>query len=148
MYEEMRIRNYSPRSIKTYINLLSAVSKHFGKSPEYISISELKEYLFHKVEIKKLSASSVNQTISAFKILFKDVLQRTWDPVRIKRPKRPKPLPTVLSKEEISLILKRTGVNGKGLPVRHRKHPKTTSSARPGCGVYSRTDQNRPGERT
>ena len=113
MYEEMRIRNYSPRSIKTYIGLVSATSKHFGKSPEHISIAELKDYLFHRVEAGKLSASGVNQTISAFKILFKDVLHRTWDPVKIKRPRRPKPLPTVFSKEEISLIL-----NG----IRNRKH--------------------------
>jgi integrase/recombinase XerD len=113
MYEEMRIRNYSPRSIKTYIGSVSATSKHFGKSPEYITIAELKEYLFHRVEVGKLSASGVNQTISAFKILFKDVLHRTWDPVRIKRPRRPKPLPTVFSKKEIALIL-----NG----IRNRKH--------------------------
>src|SRR5690606_39522207 len=86
--------------------ILSATSKHFGKSPEHISIAELKEYLFHRVEVGKLSTSGVNQTISAFKILFKDVLHRSWDPVRIKRPRRPKPLPTVFSKEEISLILK------------------------------------------
>src|SRR5690606_12012573 len=98
MYEEMRIRNYSPRSIKTYIGLVSATSKHFGKSPEHISIAELKDYLFHRVEAGKLSASGVNQTISAFKILFKDVLHRTWDPVKIKRPRRPKPLPTVFFK--------------------------------------------------
>ena len=110
MYEEMRIRNYSPRSIKTYISLVSATSKHFGKSPEHISITELKEYLFHRVEAGRLSASGVNQTISAFKVLFKDVLHRTWDPVMTKRPK---PLPTVFSKEEISLIL-----NG----ARNRKH--------------------------
>lgn len=113
MYEEMRVRNYSPRSIKTYISLVSATSKHFGKSPEYISIAELKEYLFHRVEVKNLSASGVNQTISAFKILFKDILHRSWDPVRIKRPRRPKPLPTVFSKEEMSLILK---------GIRNRKH--------------------------
>src|SRR5690606_2561573 len=93
--------------------ILSATSKHFGKSPEHISIAELKEYLFHRVEVGKLSTSGVNQTISAFKILFKDVLHRTWDPVRIKRPKRPKPLPTVFSKEETALIL-----NG----LRNRKH--------------------------
>ncbi|WP_394370987.1 hypothetical protein [Echinicola marina] len=30
----MRVRNYSPRSIKTYISLVSTVSKHFGKSPD------------------------------------------------------------------------------------------------------------------
>ncbi len=113
MYEEMQIRNYSPRSIKSYIALVSSVSSHFGKSPEHISIAELKAYLFHKVETKNLSASGINQTISAFKILFKDVLGRDWDPVKIKRPKRPKQLPVVFSKEEISLILNR---------IRNRKH--------------------------
>jgi integrase/recombinase XerD len=105
MYEEMQIRKYSPRSIENYISNVSSVSSHFGKSPDHISIAELKEYLFHKVETKNLSASSVNQTISAFKILFRDVLGRDWDPVKIKRPRRPKPLPVVFSKEEISHIL-------------------------------------------
>jgi integrase/recombinase XerD len=113
MYEEMVYRNYSPRSIKTYIGLVSMVSKYFGKSPDLISISELKEYLFTRIEEDKLSASSVNQTISGFKILFKDVLGREWDPVKIKRPRRPKILPTVFSKEEVSQILS---------SIRNRKH--------------------------
>lgn len=113
MYEEMVYRNYSPRSIKTYISLVSVVSKHFGKSPDLVSIAELKDYLFSRIEKDKLSASSLNQTISAFKILFKDVLGREWDPVRIKRPRRPKILPSVFSKEEVSLILK---------SIRNRKH--------------------------
>jgi integrase/recombinase XerD len=102
MYEEMVYRNYSPRSIKTYISLVSAVSKHFGKSPDLVSIAELKEYLFNRIERDMLSVSSLNQTISAFKILFRDVLGREWDPVRIKRPRRPKLLPSVFSKEEVS----------------------------------------------
>jgi integrase/recombinase XerD len=106
MYEEMVYRNYSPRSIKTYIDLVSVVSKHFGKSPDLISIADLKEYLFTRIDLDKLSASSVNQTISAFKILFKDVLGREWDPVRIKRPRRAKILPAVFSKEEVSHLLK------------------------------------------
>ncbi|WP_158860256.1 tyrosine-type recombinase/integrase [Lunatibacter salilacus] len=102
MYEEMQIRKYSPRSTENYISHVSLVSSHFGKSPDHISIAELKEYLFHKVETKNLSVSSVNQTISAFKTLFTDVLGRDWDPVKIKRPKL---LPDVFSKEEISNIL-------------------------------------------
>ena len=99
MYEEMQIRNYSPRSIENYISHVSLVSSHFGKSPEHISIAKIKEYLFHKVETKNLSASSINQTISAFKIFIRDLLGRDWDPVKIKRPK---PLPAVFYKEEIS----------------------------------------------
>ena len=113
MYGEMVYRNYSPRSVKTYIGLVSIVSKHFGKSPDLISIAELKDYLFTRIEQDKLSVSSVNQTISAFKILFKDILGREWDPVRIKRPRRPKLLQSVFSKEEVTQILN---------SIRNRKH--------------------------
>jgi site-specific recombinase XerD len=113
MYEEMSYRHYSPRSIKTYLSLVSVVSVHFGKSPDLIGIPELKDYLFKRIETDKLSVSSINQTISAFKILFKDVLGRDWDPIRIKRPRRPKLLPVVFSKEEVSLILS---------SIRNRKH--------------------------
>ncbi|MCH7415896.1 site-specific integrase [Belliella sp. R4-6] len=113
MYEEMSYRHYSPRSIKTYLSLVSVVSGHFGKSPDLISISDLKSYLFERVNSGELSVSSINQTISAFKILFKDVLERDWDPIKIKRPRRPKLLPAVFSKEEISLILEN---------IKNRKH--------------------------
>ncbi|SMD42342.1 Site-specific recombinase XerD [Aquiflexum balticum DSM 16537] len=113
MYEEMSYRHYSPRSIKTYLSLVSVVSAHFGKSPDLISIPELKDYLFKRISLDGLSVSSINQTISAFKILFKDVLERDWDTIRIKRPRRPKLLPVVFSKEEVSHILK---------SIRNRKH--------------------------
>ena len=101
----MSYRHYSPRSIKTYLSLVSVVSVYFGKSPDLISISDLKSYLFKRVNSGELSVSSINQTISAFKILFKDVLERDWDPIKIKRPRRPKLLPVVFSKEEILLEL-------------------------------------------
>jgi integrase/recombinase XerD len=122
MYQEMQIRNYSPRSIENYISQVASVSSHFGKSPDQVSIAELKEYLFYKVDTKNLSASSVNQTISAFKILFRDVLGRDWDPVKIKRPRRPKPLPVVFSKEEMSLLPTPTIWNG-WLPTRSFLYP-------------------------
>lgn len=48
----------------------------------------------------------VNQTISAIRILHKDVLNKEWDPLSIKRPKREKKLPVILSKEEVNLLLK------------------------------------------
>jgi site-specific recombinase XerD len=47
----------------------------------------------------------VNQTISAVKILFVDVLHRDWEHMKIKRPRKEKKLPAVFSKPEISLLL-------------------------------------------
>ena len=105
MYEYMRLRNYSPRTIKSYICSLAAISKDLGKSPDLISTEELKSYLFGKIEHDGLSPTSINHTISAFKILVKDVLGREWDPVKIRRPKKSKPIPIVFSREEIVRIL-------------------------------------------
>lgn len=105
MLEEMRVRNYSPRSVDTYVRLVAALSRHFGKCPSLISTAELKDYLFEKVSRDRISPSAVNQTISAFRILQKDVLQRDWDSVKVRRPRTPKILPVVFSKEEIMAIL-------------------------------------------
>ena len=113
MLEEMRVRNYSPRTITAYINMVATMSKHFGKSPDLITSVELKEYLFQKVSLDQLSPSTINQLISAFKILQVDVLGNEWDPLKIRRPKTPKTLPVVFSKEEIAAILAR---------LKNRKH--------------------------
>jgi integrase/recombinase XerD len=105
MLQEMRVRNYSPRTISTYLSLVAAMARHFGKSPDLISSAELKDYLFKKVAQDQLSPSAINQIISAFKILQVDVLGSDWDPVKIRRPKVPKTLPLVFSKQEITAIL-------------------------------------------
>jgi hypothetical protein len=105
MLQEMRVRNYSPNTITTYISLLAALARHFNKSPDLISSDELKDYLFKKISQDQLSPSAINQIISAFRILQVDVLGKDWDPIKVKRPKMPKTLPLVFSKEEISEIL-------------------------------------------
>lgn len=58
-----------------------------------------------------LSVSSINQYISAYKLLQVDVLGREWEPVRIKRPRRVKKLPVVLSVGEVERLI--------GVTLRH-----------------------------
>ena len=106
MKEEMIVRNYSPCTIRTYISLLAQLSIYYQCSPEHLSLSQIKRYLYYCVNEKGLANSSINQIISAVKILFQDVLQREWEPLKIKRPRKEKKLPVVFSKEEISLLLR------------------------------------------
>ena len=54
---------------------------------------------------KKLSKSWMNQTISALKILFCDILRREWNGLYIPRPRREKRRPVVLSKQELNNML-------------------------------------------
>ena len=104
----MEIRNYSPRTISTYVRMLAAASKYSHQSPDKITIEQLKSYLHYCTKERGLSVSTINQTINAFRILFQDVLGISWETIKIKRPRKNKHLPIILSKEEVSKMIEVT----------------------------------------
>jgi len=105
----MRLRNYSERTITTYLSLIRMVSRYYKLSPDKITIKQIKAYLNYRVEKDKISVSTINQTVSAFKLLFERVLEKEWDKFVIIRPRREKKLPVILSKDDIKKILDVTG---------------------------------------
>ena len=105
MIQQMQLKGYSKNTIATYIECLVSLSKHFKTSPDLLSVDQIREYIQYKLTEAKLSKSWMNQTISALKILFCEVLKRDWDGIDIPRPRREIKLPVVLSKEEVSRII-------------------------------------------
>lgn len=100
MERELRFRNYSERSISTYVRCVGQVSNHFNLPPGKITIDQVKDFLYHIIEKEHCSTSKINQIISGWKILQEDILKRKWDGIRIKRPRREKRLPVILSRKE------------------------------------------------
>jgi site-specific recombinase XerD len=88
--------------------MLYALEKYHNASIDEISIDQVKDFLQYSIETRKVSVSYINQVISAVKILQKDVLGKDWESIRIKRPRRVKNLPVVLSKEEVKSIIETT----------------------------------------
>lgn len=106
---ELEFRNYSPRTIKTYLTMLVQLSRHYSLSPEQISVQQVKQYLYYCKEKRGLSTSFINQSISALKILRQDVLGISWnDGIKIKRPRKNHYLPDILSKQEASQLIEVT----------------------------------------
>jgi len=102
---ELEFRNYSTRTVETYGSLMRHMVKVSHLPLESITLSQFKDYL-HKVVIEKgLSASTVNQYISAFKIVQTDVLGREWEDFKVRRPRKSKKLPIVLSIEEMEKLI-------------------------------------------
>lgn len=102
---ELQIRNFSPRTIQTYTELLQLLSRDTGLPLENITVNDFKEYLRNRIMVDRVSASTVNQIISAFKHLQTEVLNRKWEDFKIQRPRRPKKLPEILSKQEVQQLL-------------------------------------------
>jgi integrase/recombinase XerD len=104
----MQTRNYSQRSIDTYIHMLRELEEYYKCSIDEITADQVKDFLQYSITERNLSVSYINQVISAVKILQKDVLGKDWESIRIKRPRMDKKLPIVLSKEEVKSMIETT----------------------------------------
>jgi integrase/recombinase XerD len=102
---EMRIRNYSERTVSTYLSLVTGFLKHVRKNPEEVSINDLKEYIYYRLRNDNISVSTINQTLSAWRIVCIHILGKPWEGCRITRPRRSKKLPEVLSQEEAHVLI-------------------------------------------
>lgn len=104
--EWMAAKRYSANTVKTYREALrSFLIFHQEKAISEITNADVKLYMRDYVLEKKLSASYQNQIVNAVKLYFRTVQEKQLDLEKIERPKRPKTLPNVLSKEEVKLIL-------------------------------------------
>lgn len=114
MIQEMCIRNYSKRTINTYVIALEKLTQHHQLAIEKITIEQLKAYLHHRITVDQVSTSMVNQIISAYKLYHVDVLKKDPVEIKIKRPRKERKLPVVLSIQEIERMITVT------LNVKHR----------------------------
>lgn len=106
----MYSRRYSENTINTYVNAIKVfLSYHSQKKSEEITNEDLLEFNNCYIIANKLSASYQNQVVNAVKLFFRITLLKSINIDLIHRPKNPKLLPNVLSKEEVKAILSAHG---------------------------------------
>jgi len=102
--EELVARKYSPKTVKSYIHYNKDFLGFSSKMPREITQKDTRDYLVYLAEQKQASTSSLNIVINALKFYYGEILKRNFV-YEIKRPKKDKKLPVVLSGEEISALL-------------------------------------------
>ena len=105
MIDDLRIRNYSPKTEAVYIRCVARFASHFGQSPDQLGAEQIREYLIHLVETRRASWSAFNQTVNALRFLYRVTLGRGELVPYIPFPRGEKKLPTVLSSEEVGRLL-------------------------------------------
>lgn len=99
--QEMKLRNYSPKTVKTYIQYINECFRFANnKSPKEINTDDIRTYLEWLSDQGK-SSSTLNTAYSALQFYFGTILRRSFF-VHIPRSKKERRLPVVLSKEEIA----------------------------------------------
>ncbi len=122
--DAINLKHYSPRTGDTYIGWVREyiyfhnpeLKKHSlaPRHPKDMGAPEINQFLTHLVTVKKVSASTQNQALSALLFLYRHVLHIGVDEASLNefRPQRGKNVPTVLSKDEVKRVFENmTGVN-------------------------------------
>ena len=104
LIQEMRLRGFRAKTLKSYTGHSRRLADHFGKTPEEISQEEIRTYLTEILE-EGASHSYVNQCISALKFLYANALKLDRHLEGLPRPKKERKLPKVLGKQEVLRIL-------------------------------------------
>lgn len=105
MIEDLRIRNYSERTIEAYTGVVAQFARHFNRSPEELGAAEIRKYQFHVLVTLKRSASLARILVCALRFLYSVTLSRDVRAEPIPFPRRPKKLPVVPSLEEIARFI-------------------------------------------
>lgn len=106
---EIQRRNYSHSTAKSYTNWIKQYIRfHNLNHPDGLGEKEIVAFLNDLVQVRNVSASTQNQALCAIVFLYNEVLNSPIGNLKhLKRAKKPKHLPSVLSKEEVSDLLDR-----------------------------------------
>jgi site-specific recombinase XerD len=78
MIEDMQIRNMAAHTQRAYVEQVVRFARYFRKSPEHLGPPEVRTYLIHLSQERRLSASSIIVTIAALRFFYTVTLKRPW----------------------------------------------------------------------
>jgi integrase/recombinase XerD len=114
MIEDMQIRDLATLTQTAYVEQVVRFARHFDKSPDLLGPAEIRTWLIHLVQDKRLAASSISVAVAALRFFYTVTVKRAWtveDDIPTSRQRQK--LPTVLSPAEVGVFL---------AAVKSRKH--------------------------
>jgi integrase/recombinase XerD len=105
MQEDLRLRNFSERTIRHYTHTVAEFARYFHKSPDQLGAEHVRTFLLYLLNERKLAWGTIQGARSALKFLYTRTLKQTWFDQEIIKPKVRRKLPTVWSREEVCTLL-------------------------------------------
>jgi integrase/recombinase XerD len=100
MIREMQLRQFSKRTIESYVAAVIGMANHFHRSPDQLALEEVRSYLHHLLVERKLAQGTCNLRAAAITFLYREVLGQSGFNLRMRR-KHTGRLPEVYSQEEL-----------------------------------------------
>lgn len=103
--EDMLIRNLADATIDAYTYHVRHFANFIDKPLEKSTVEDVRAFQLHLIRERKLAYSSFNQAVCALRFYFKHTQPMPWPVTMVPYGKRPKKLPTVLSRNEVEQLI-------------------------------------------
>jgi integrase len=106
--DAIRRKNYSIRTEDAYVRWIKRfILFHDKRHPKDMGTPEIQSFLSYLAVEEKVAASTQNQALNAILFLYRHVLEQDLqEPITAARAKRPKRLPTVLTRDEARAVIR------------------------------------------
>lgn len=104
LIDDLRMRNYSPRTVEAYVAGVARLAQHFNRSPDQLGPEHVRDLQIDLLR-RRVSWSLFNQTVCALRFFFNITLGRPEVLPLIPYGRRPRTLPCVLSPEEVLRLI-------------------------------------------
>lgn len=105
MSEDMRLRDFRPRTQEAYLLATRQLVDWLAKEPELVTDDDIRAYFLFLREEKRLAPSSIHLAVHAARFFFIQTMKREWAVFDLLRVRTPRTLPVVLSTAEVRSLL-------------------------------------------
>ncbi len=106
--EDLMIRNMAEATIDAYTYHVRRFSDFIEKPLDRATLEDVRTFQLYLIQTKKVAHSSFSQAVCALRFYYKHTQPMPWPVTMLPFGKRPKTLPTVLSRDEIDRLLQCT----------------------------------------
>jgi integrase/recombinase XerD len=105
MIEEMKLRNFSSATQKSYLYAVTRLTQYYRKAPDQLDKEQIRSYLLHLTVERKLSPNTMTGQIAGLRFFYNETLG--WDETKLFIPPRKKSssLPEVFSPSEVVRLI-------------------------------------------
>lgn len=105
--EEIRLRQYSPKTLKTYRGWAEQFREFLGgKPPGAVTAEDARRFLTHLATDRHVVASTQNQAFNSLLFVYRHILKVEYDlKDKVVRARRTRYIPVVLTREEVGRVI-------------------------------------------
>jgi integrase/recombinase XerD len=122
LIRQMDLKNLSPHTRRSYLNAVNGLARHYRQSPETITSEMIEDYLLYLKNEKDNAPASCSLVLTGLRFFYQHVLDQQIE-IGFRLGKKPRKLPTVLTKNQVWKIINTPG------NIKHRLALMTTYAA-------------------